>query len=160
MNIFNFITDIDISRVWGRVFSVISLFLASSILSLVQAATNCSAVTEMPQSECETLMALYNSTNGPNWTDSPANNWNITNTPCSWTEVTSGNGHVTEISRNNKNLVGTLPDLSALVNLTVIELIQNQLSGSIPDLSALVNLTLIGLRQNQLGAVPFLPCRS
>ncbi len=152
MNIFNFITDIDMPRVWGRVFSVISLFLASSILSLVQAATNCAAVTEIPQAECETLVALYNSTDGANWTNSPNNNWNITNKPCGWEGgwwgVTCSNGHVTEISRYQQNLVGTLPDLSALVNLQRLDLRQNQLSGSIPDLSALVNLENIYPRTN------------
>ena len=68
------------------------LFLLTSILVFnlswlpsSLAATDCSnvAVTTIPQAECETLVALYNSTDGPNWTDSPGNNWNITNTPCS-----------------------------------------------------------------------------
>jgi hypothetical protein len=31
-------------------------------------AFTCASVTELPQSECEALVALYNSTNGPNWT--------------------------------------------------------------------------------------------
>lgn len=29
---------------------------------------DCSAVSEIPQTECEALVALYNSTNGPSWT--------------------------------------------------------------------------------------------
>ncbi len=41
MNLFNFITDTYLPRVWGRVCSVISLFLASSILANAQAATDC-----------------------------------------------------------------------------------------------------------------------
>ena len=30
--------------------------------------TDCSSVTEIPQSECEALVALYNSTGGASWT--------------------------------------------------------------------------------------------
>lgn len=55
--------------------------------SLAQAATDCTQVTQIPQAECETLMALYKSTDGPNWSDSPSNNWNITNEPCQWGEL-------------------------------------------------------------------------
>ncbi|EDN70503.1 hypothetical protein BGP_1053 [Beggiatoa sp. PS] len=65
------------------------------------AATDCTTVTEIPQIECEALVALYESTDGPNWTDSPDNNWNVINTPCSWEGITCEAGHVTKISRRH-----------------------------------------------------------
>lgn len=35
-----------------------------------QSGFSCADVTEIPQSECEALVALYNSTNGPGWAKS------------------------------------------------------------------------------------------
>ena len=32
-------------------------------------AFSCDSVTEIPKAECEALVALYNSTNGPGWTN-------------------------------------------------------------------------------------------
>ena len=58
----------------------LGVLLSLTLLPGVQAATDCVAVTEIPQVECEALVALYNSTDGPNWEDSPGNNWNVTNT--------------------------------------------------------------------------------
>jgi len=57
--------------------------------------TDCSLVTEIPQSECEALVALYNSTNGASWTNNT--NWLQTNTPCSWYAVNCVSGYVGEL---------------------------------------------------------------
>ncbi len=72
---------------------------------------------EIPQAECEALVALYNSTDGPNWTDSPANNWTVTTSPCSWTGVNCTAGQVTSLNRSSQGLSGSIPDLSALTSL-------------------------------------------
>jgi hypothetical protein len=135
------------------------VWLWSSILMLfplfAQAATDCTAVTEIPQAECETLVALYNATDGPNWTDSALNNWNVTNTPCSWRWITCSGGRVTRISRGSQGLKENLPDLSALTQLQELYLPSNQLSGSLPDLSALTQLQEIELSFNKLsGSLP------
>jgi hypothetical protein len=55
-------------------------------LPATQVATDCNAVTEILVNECQSLMELYNSTNGPNWKNHTG--WNQTNTPCSWFGVT------------------------------------------------------------------------
>jgi Leucine-rich repeat (LRR) protein len=116
---------------------------------------NCATQTEIPAAECETLLTIYNSTDGPNWSDNADNQWVITNTPCSWAGVTCEGGHVTKIDREDKNLNGHLPDLSALTNLVEIALYNNQLTGPIPDLSALTNLQGLNLGSNQLtGPIP------
>jgi len=44
------------------------------------ASFSCSSVAEIPQIECEALVALYNSTNGPGWTANT--DWLHTTTPC------------------------------------------------------------------------------
>jgi len=45
----------------------------------VAATFDCSSITEIPQGECQALVALKNSTDGPNWTDNSG--WLQTNTP-------------------------------------------------------------------------------
>ena len=43
------------------------LVLWVTFLPTTQAATDCNAVTEIPVSECQSLLELYNSTNGAYW---------------------------------------------------------------------------------------------
>ncbi|MEN8220435.1 MAG: hypothetical protein ABFS56_29620 [Pseudomonadota bacterium] len=52
---------------------------------LTQAATDCATVTQIPSTECEALVALYNSTDGDNWQNN--RKWLETNKPCGWTGV-------------------------------------------------------------------------
>ena len=61
--------------------SWVGLVLMMGISPIIQAATDCNAVTEISKDECESLLELYNSTNGANWTDNTG--WNVTNRPCS-----------------------------------------------------------------------------
>ncbi|MGB1250021.1 MAG: hypothetical protein ACPG8W_05265, partial [Candidatus Promineifilaceae bacterium] len=80
---------------------------------------DCNNVTEIPQIECEALVAFYSSTGGDNWTDSTG--WMQTNTPCSWYGVDCSEGRIVHISRLSNNLTGAIPaeigDLSALKEL-------------------------------------------
>ena len=52
--------------------------------------TNCATQTQIPTTECDALVALYNSTNGAGWTNNTG--WLQTDTPCSWYGVTCANG--------------------------------------------------------------------
>jgi len=97
----SFFKDLLTQRVWW-LWLLVWLNLAPSAL----AATTCAAVTEIPPAQCQILLDLYTSTNGPAWSDSATNNWNVTNTPCSWTGVICGGGVVTQINRNSQNLTG------------------------------------------------------
>ena len=119
------------------------------------AATDCTAVTEIPPVECEALVALYTSTNEANWSNNAG--WNVTNTPCSWSGVSCNAGHVTNINKILSKLTGTIPpELGNLSNLTSLQLNDNQLTGTIPPgLGNLSNLTILGLDSNQLtGTIP------
>ena len=103
----------------------LATFLVSLTLILpfaARAATNCETVGEITTVECEALINLYNGTDGEHWYDSPGNNWNVTNEPCSWVGVTCVGGHVTEINRERQGLLGTLPHLGALSYLRVLDL--------------------------------------
>ncbi len=126
---------------------LIGLLLTLSSLPTVQAATNCAAVTEIPPAQCDTLLALYNSTDGANWTDKT--NWKVTNTPCSWKGITCNGGNVTNISLASNNLKGSLPTLSALTGLQILDLSWNQLTGTLPNLSMLIYLQVLHLQYNQ-----------
>ena len=100
------------------------------------------------------LIALYNATDGPNWTNS--NNW-LTNQPLSaWHGVyTDESGHVLRLALERNGLNGRFPDLSVFTHLTSLELSYNGLRGSFPDLSALTNLTRLELASNELsGPIP------
>lgn len=115
----------------------------------------CATVTDVPVTECEALVALYNSTNGAGWTNSA--NWLITTTVDDWYGVTVSNGHVTAISLGHNNLVGPLPpELGGLPYVSSIFLGFNHLSGPIPiELSALTNLNELHLHFNWFsGLIP------
>ncbi len=122
--------------------------------NLIILTTSCDNITEIPQAECETLVELYNNTYGNNWTDS--DNWNLTNTPCSWNGVSCINEHVIAIERPAKNLTGSLPDLSALTELQTLDLKGNKLVGYIPSMNSLTKLQVLILSGgNQIiGRIP------
>ncbi|MDM8524063.1 leucine-rich repeat domain-containing protein [Desulfococcaceae bacterium HSG8] len=142
----------------GRIRSLVKGIFV--ILLLVQffnpqpslAATDCSTVTVIPAAECECLLDLYNSTDGPNWADSATNKWNTDQDPSGWAGVTVEDEHVTNLFLFKKQLNGTIPE--SLGNLTKLESLylgSNELSGSIPDtLGRLTSLSQLSLSENQL----------
>ncbi len=119
------------------------------------AAFDCAAVTEIPQSECEALVAFYVSTGGPEWSDN--NGWLQTDTPCTWYGVICNEGHVTRLILDWNHLQGTIPsEIANLLQLQILRLDGNWLSGSIPKaLGKLTNLEQLFLYRNQLtGSIP------
>ncbi len=106
---------------------------------------DCASVTEIPQSQCQELVALYGSTHGSDWFNHTQ--WLQTPTPCSWYGVTCEAGHVTRLNLPANNLVDTLPaTLGNLAALQWLDLCGNNLTGLIPppfgNLSALQQLDL------------------
>lgn len=133
--------------------SILTLVLAGAGVKAAPAVTDCAAQTDIPQAECEALVALYNSTDGPNWLDNTG--WNETNAPCDWYGVSCYLGRVRDLSLSANQLSGPLPDLSALSGLQYLYFADNQLTGTIPDVSALTGLQILDLGQNQLeGSIP------
>lgn len=118
--------------------------------------TDCALQTEIPESECDALVALYNSTYGADWGN--YTDWLETNTPCSWYGVYCDAGtNVTALSLSNNYLYGAIPlQLGSLTELTELDLANNDLTGSIPaELGSLVKLTELNLYGNQLsGSIP------
>jgi len=123
-------------------------------LLLCAAASGWAAV---PNAQRQALIALYDSTNGAEWTNNTG--WlGAAGSECTWYGVTC-NGTETAVTGLNlagNNLVGTIPSqLDALDLLVYLDLSSNSLTGAIPP--ALGNLALAGLNlsQNQLtGHIP------
>ena len=107
--------------------------------------------------EIESLTALYNATDGANWTSK--DNWLDDDMDLDdWYGVTTNtDGEVTELDLENNELSGSLPvELGNLRNLTHLYLHRNALSGPIPpDLGLFENLEHLHLHRNALsGAIP------
>ena len=114
------------------------------------------ALTPQPSMDRAALVALYNATNGDNWTDKE--NWLSDEPLGEWQGVTTDDdGRVTQIRLWENNLIGSIPaDLGNLTSLNLLALHINQLNGSIPmELGNLSNLTVLDLFGNQLsGQIP------
>ena len=101
------------------------------------------------------LVALYNATGGPNWTNK--DNW-LTDRPLEeWYGVSVVYGRVRSLYLIDNQLVGEIPpELGNLDNLVQLELQDNQLVGEIPpEFGNLDNLVYVHLHRNQLtGEMP------
>lgn len=99
----------------------------------------------------DALVALYHSTNGPEWTHST--NWLSESPLNTWYGVnTDDTGQVTSLELAGNHLSGPIPvELGNLKNLSYIRLHANGLSGPIPPaLGQLRYLTVLGLGSNEL----------
>ena len=106
--------------------------------------------------EMDALEALYQDTDGDNWTNN--RNW-LSNAPLdSWHGVTTDrNGRVVELDLSENELNGTIPsELGNLTYLETLNLSENQLRGTIPpELGNLTNLAVLNLFDNRLsGTIP------
>ena len=108
------------------------------------------------ESDRAVLVALYNATDGPNWTGNT--HW-LSNEPLSeWRGVgVNDDGRVTALWLFGNQLTGEIPvELSQLSQLQLLYLSSNQLTGEIPvELSQLSQLQDLSLDSNQLtGEIP------
>ena len=115
-----------------------------------------SRIVVVKDAEMDALEALYQDTDGDNWTNN--RNW-LSNAPLdSWHGVTTDrSGRVVELDLSENELNGTIPsELGSLTYLEELNLSQNQLSGTIPlELGSLNNLTTLSLFDNRLsGGIP------
>ncbi|MCG8605218.1 T9SS type A sorting domain-containing protein, partial [bacterium] len=101
------------------------------------------------------LVDLYNSTDGPNWTNN--SNW-LSDLPLpAWFGVTVENDRVTSLDLSRNNLAGPLPSsIGDMGGLKDVFLQGNKLTGPIPpEIGNLTNLFGLRLAANQLtGSIP------
>lgn len=122
-------------------------------LPIIEKSFNCNQVSGILQEECEVLVTLYHSTNGPVW----GSNWLTNNTPCSWNGIYCEDGHVISLLLGGENFIGILPtQIENLSRLRTLQIINSQLSGSLPaEIGNLEHLTGLILYDNQLnGSIP------
>ena len=100
------------------------------------------------------LIALYNATDGPNWTTT----WELNQPMDNWHGVgLNQDGCVTHLNLDNNRLNGDISsEIGSLTALTYFRLSNNQLIGEIPrEIGDLVNLINLELYANQLtGNIP------
>ncbi len=119
--------------------------------------TDCAGQTDIPETECLALLALYNSADGDNWIDNT--DWWVTADLCDWFGVICDGvpGNVSDINMSGNNLNGSLPaEIGDLTSMGYMDVGGNLLSGSIPaEIGALTNLQILYLNDNQLtGSIP------
>ncbi len=119
----------------------------------------------VPADERAALIALYNGTNGDNWTDkdgwkgnnNEADGFSQTGSEGTWHGITVEGNHVMTIDLKSNNLSGNIPgELGDLSSLRYLYLRDNRLTGSIPpELGKLSNLVHLYLYRNELeGDIP------
>ena len=102
------------------------------------------------QSEIDSmaLVALYQTTDGDNWTDN--SNW-LSGDLDTWFGVTVSGGAVTNLDLTENNLVDTIPfEILAMNDLDELRLNRNDLT-ALPDMSSMSNLSNVRVVNNRLG---------
>lgn len=115
----------------------------------------CATNTQITQTECQALVALYVSTAGAGWKEQTG--WLTTAPPCTWYGITCVEGKIDKINLMDNGLRGMLPAaIGGLSSLRQLYLQHNQISGMLPaDLGALTNLHVLLLSANQFsGSIP------
>ena len=114
------------------------------------------AVAQGVEEDRAALVALYDSTGGPGWTD--RGNWRTSAPLGDWHGVTTDVvGRVTELFLNDNGLTGPIPpELGDLASLEGLSLSGNALTGPVPaELGGLANLEWLDLSSNGLtGPIP------
>ena len=133
-----------------------SITVTRSVISSFAAVDTDAELEPEESPDRDVLIALYDVTNGENWTNNT--NW-CTNAPLSeWYGVlTDSEGRVIDLRLYGNNLVGSIPAvLGNLSNLRSLYLSDNQLTGDIPaELGNLSQLEDLNLQINQLtGSIP------
>lgn len=116
------------------------------------------AAAAISSAERAALLALYDGTNGPQWTQKSG--WGgAPGTECDWYGVScdAARTQVWQLRLHANNLVGPLPaEIAGLLHLTSLWLYNNKIQGTlIPELGDLANLQWLLLSKNELtGTIP------
>ncbi len=110
----------------------------------------------LPSPDRETLIAIYNATDGPNWTIQ--DNWLSEEPIRTWFGITTNEmDRITRLHLANVGMTGPIPaEFGQLAHLDSLSIEVNDLTGSIPvELGQLERLELMNLSGNQLtGPIP------
>gem|GEM_PF-4331480 len=98
----NFIIFFNMKKLYQLISLGIFIFAIFSGLANATAICDHQDMT-VSKAECEALVDLYNSTNGPGWANST--NWLTSPDVETWHGVTDAGGHVTDVNLYNNDLV-------------------------------------------------------
>ncbi len=107
----------------------------------------------IPDIEKEALIALYNSTDGDNWTNNSG--WLTDPDPCNWYGVFCSDGHIVTIDLDENNLVGPIP--SEIGDLSVVSFLyfgDNAITSLPAGIGNLRNIGQLSFRNNRLTEIP------
>ncbi len=120
---------------------------------------NIPLVTDIPQSEADALIYLYNIGGGVGWTNQTG--WKTDPVVGNWDGITVSGGHVTRILLQSNNGTGDISGFKAesFTKLQRLYLHDNSFSGDLSswDLSGLVNFTRLYLHSNSTSGTVQLP---
>lgn len=114
---------------------------------------DCASVTDVSETECNTLVGIYNDADGINWTDNTnwLGSWDSTlDTVCDREGIICDDGVIIQLTLSNNNLSGAV-NLSGLTGLISIGLWVNWLSNI--NLDGLINLEHLDVCYNQLSSI-------
>lgn len=101
----------------------------------------CNTYSTVRKIECDTLVSLYNSTNGGAWSNK-TNRW-VTDNYCNRYGVTCNEQNfITMLKLFDNRLQWSLPEWLNLPNITMIDIARNYLIGSFPEINAPELLTI------------------
>lgn len=108
--------------------------------------------TFVSESDSLALVALYNATDGDNWTYNT--NW-LTGPVNSWVRVAVEAGEIFSVFLYSNNLIGAIPsEIGNLTNITILDLSFNQISSIPPEIGNLTSITRLDLDQNHISTIP------
>jgi len=93
---------------------------------------SCAKVFDISQPACEALVALFQSTDGPNWNNNAG--WLVNNQACTWYGINCQivTGSLTHVMLDNNGLTGTLPPEIGNLSLSWLVLSNNEIGGELP----------------------------
>jgi len=106
---------------------------------------SCANVTEIPQIECEALVALN---------EIMPNSWLATEMPCEQHDIICTDGHIIKLTLSSNGLRSLPAEIGNLTNLTELNLRNNELSSLPAEIGNLTNLTYLSFRFNGLRSLP------
>ncbi len=150
--------SMDTVRVWSIRTALLALMTAALMAVLVivgtrpASAATCEiggtpVITVVSQAECDALIALYASTDGPNWNDNTG--WTTPTDPCDWYGITCDATGVTNVGLYSNKLSGPIPAaIGGLTNLTHLSLTNNKVSSIPAEIGNLTNLLQLNINMN------------
>ncbi|CAM1368156.1 hypothetical protein [Tenacibaculum xiamenense] len=142
--------------IYRKKISITTLASTKSTLQ-TRSFSTATASTSTLEEEKQALWDLYQSTNGPQWNNTIANNkaWSLSKPISEWYGVLLRDGHVDRLLLQNNNLDGVIPpSIGKLSKIYHLWLSKNKIRSIPTEIGQLKGLKQILLDENQLETIP------